>query len=340
MKAAVTGASGFLGSNLVRALIAEGHEVVAGSRKPVPELVALGARHAPLELSDRDGLRNAFKGADVVFHVAAKTGVWGPLREYHESNVTGTENVLAACEQRKVARLVYTSSPSVTFDGTSHVDASNELPYSSHFLCAYPRTKAEAERAVLAANGRWGLATCALRPHLIFGPGDPNLIPRLIARARADKLARVGRGDNVVTLCALETAVAAHLAAARKLEPRAPHAGKAYFIGQEQPVVLWQWIERLLERLGLPPVRRSLPLPFAYALGTLCESVWLLSRARGEPPMTRFVALQLARSHSYDMAPAQRDFGFREPLSLEQATERLVESLRATPGLGVPDATS
>ena len=331
MKAVVTGASGFLGSNLVRALRAEGHEVVAGSRKPVPELVELGARHAPLDLSDRDGLRNAFKGADIVFHVAAKTGVWGPTREYHESNVVGTANVLAACEQRKVRKLVYTSSPSVTFDGTSHVDASNDLPYSSRFLCAYPRTKAEAERAVLAANGRWGLATCALRPHLIFGTGDPNLIPRLVERARAGRLARVGSGANVVTLCAVETAVAAHVAAARQLEPGSPHAGKAYFIGQERPVVLWQWIARLLERLGLPPVRRSLPLPVAYALGTLCESAWLVSRARGEPPMTRFVALQLARSHSYDMAPARRDFGFREPLSIELATDRLVESLLAHP---------
>ncbi|NUP97000.1 MAG: 3-beta hydroxysteroid dehydrogenase, partial [Planctomycetaceae bacterium] len=114
---------------------------------------------------------------------------------------------------------------------------------------------------------------------------------------------------------------------ARKLEPSSRHAGKAYFIGQERPVVLWQWIDRLLERIGLAPVRRSLPLPVAYALGTLCESAWLVSRARGEPPMTRFIALQLARSHSYDMGPAQRDFGFREALSIEQATDRLVESL-------------
>ena len=113
MKVVVTGASGFLGSRLAAELVREGHQVVAGSRKPVPELLALGARHAPLDLADREALRNAFKDADIVFHVAAKTGVWGPEREYVESNVTGTQNVLAACEQRRVKRLVYTSSPSV-----------------------------------------------------------------------------------------------------------------------------------------------------------------------------------------------------------------------------------
>ncbi len=336
MKAVVTGASGFLGSRLAAELVREGHQVVAGSRKPVPELVALGARHAPLDLSDRDALRNAFKDADIVFHVAAKTGVWGPEREYVESNVTGTQNVLAACEQRRVKRLVYTSSPSVVFDGRDHVDASNDLPYPHDYLCSYPATKAIAEREVLAANGRWGLATCALRPHLIFGPGDPHLVPRLLARARAGKLARVGDGENEVTLCAVETAVAAHVAAARGLRPDAPHAGRAYFVGQERPVRLWDWIDGLLRELGIAPVRRRVPFFLAYAGGTACEALWWLTRLGGEPPMTRFVALQLARSHSYSMEPARRDFGFHEPLSLEAATARLVTALKAAPPAAHP----
>ena len=331
MKAVVTGASGFLGSRLVAQLLREGHQVVAGSRKPVQELVALGARHAPLDLSDRDALRNAFKDADIVFHVAAKTGVWGPEREYVESNVTGTRNVLAACEQRRVKRLVYTSSPSVVFDGRDHVDASNDLPYPHDYLCSYPATKAIAERDVLAANGRWGLATCALRPHLIFGPGDPHLVPRLLARARAGKLARVGDGQNEVTLCAVETAVAAHIAAARGLQPEAAHAGRAYFVGQERPVRLWDWVDGLLRELGIPPVKRRVPFAVAYGAGTTCEALWWLGRLRGEPPMTRFIALQLARSHSYSMEPARRDFGFREPLGIEQATAQLVAALKTAP---------
>ncbi|MBM3990722.1 MAG: NAD-dependent epimerase/dehydratase family protein [Planctomycetes bacterium] len=329
MKAVVTGASGFLGSRLCAELLREGHQVVAGSRKPVPELIALGARHAPLDLSDRDALRNAFKDADVVFHVAAKTGVWGREREYVESNVTGTRNVLAACEQRRVKRLVYTSSPSVVFDGRDHVDASNDLPYAHDYLCSYPATKALAEREVLAANGRWGLSTCALRPHLIFGPGDPHLVPRLLARARAGKLARIGTGDNEVTLCAVETAVAAHIAAARGLRPDARHAGRAYFIGQERPVRLWDWIDGLLRALDIPPVQRRVPFALAYATGTLCEAIWWLTARASEPPMTRFVALALARSHSYSMEPAKCDFGFREPLGIEAATAAVVASLRS-----------
>lgn len=330
MKAVVTGASGFLGGSLANALLEQGHEVIAGSRRPVPELVERGARCAPLDLADREALRNAFKGADVVFHCAAKTGVWGPRREYVASNVTGTENVIATCEARRVRKLVFTSSPSVVFDGRDHIDASNDLDYPVNYLSPYPETKALAERAVLAANGRWGLATCALRPHLIFGPGDPHLVPRVLERARAGRLARVGDGENVVTLCAIESAVAAHLAAAHSLEPGAPHAGKAYFVGQERPVKLWSWIDGLLRGLGLPPVTRRMPRGAAYAAGAACEFLWTIARRRSEPPMTRFVALQLATSHSYDMTPARRDFGFREALTIETATERLIAALRRT----------
>ncbi|MCC7015290.1 MAG: NAD-dependent epimerase/dehydratase family protein [Planctomycetes bacterium] len=328
MRAVVTGASGFLGRHIVAELLADGFQVVAGTRRAAPELEALGARVTPLELSDRDALRNAFKNADVVFHVAAKTGVWGTRASYVESNVTGTENVIAACEQRKVRRLVFTSSPSVVFDGTDHLDASNDLPYPVSYLCEYPRTKALAEQLVLAANGRWGLATCALRPHLIFGADDPHLIPRLIARARAGKLMRIGERRNRVTVCAVETAARAHLLAAKSLEPSAPHAGRAYFIGQEQSVDLWAWIEDVLRRVGAPLPKRVLSARAAYALGWCCELAWSVTRRAGEPPMTRFVAQQLATSHSYSMEPARRAFGFREALATSDAVERMVTALR------------
>jgi nucleoside-diphosphate-sugar epimerase len=178
---------------------------------------------------------------------------------------------------------------------------------------------------VLAAHGTGGLATCALRPHLIIGPRDPHLVPRLLARARAGKLAIVGDGRNEVTLCAVENAVHAHLLAAQTLALGAPHGGKAYFIGQNEPVLLWAWIGELLERVGLPPLRRRVPRALAHAAGATCEMAWKLARRAGEPPMTRFVALQLASSHSYDMGPARRDFGYGEVRTLEQATDAIVE---------------
>lgn len=327
MRAVVTGASGYLGSELVRGLLASGDEVVAGSRKPVPELAALGARPVELDLSDRDALREAFRGAEVVYHAAAKVGVTGSRADFVASNVAGTENVIAACEARRVPRLVFTSSPSVVFDGGDHVMASNDLPYPTRYASEYPRTKALAERAVLAANGRWGLSTCALRPHLIVGVRDPHLVPRIVQRARAGKLVRVGDGRNEVTLCPVEDAVHAHLLAGRALAPGVPHAGKAYFIGDARPVVLWAWIEGLLAALGIEAPRRRLSKRAAYAVGAACEVAWRILRRDGEPPLTRFVALQLATSHSYDMKPASRDFGYQPVVSTEAATERIVAAL-------------
>jgi nucleoside-diphosphate-sugar epimerase len=331
LKALVTGGGGFLGRAVVETLLAEGHEVSTASRGTYPELEAQGVRCLRADLRDADALESAVAGHDTVFHVAALTGVWGARKDYHDTNVLGTRNVVEACRRGGVERLIATSSPSVCFDGSDHVRAKNDLPHARSFLCAYPETKAEAEAEVLAANGA-GLATCALRPHLIFGPRDPHLIPRLLGRARAGRLRVVGDGANEVSLCYVDNAAAAHLDAARSLAPDAAHAGKAYFIAQEEPVKLWDWISGLLERVGVEPVRKRVPLGVAYGAGALLEAAWKLLSLKGEPPMTRFVAAQLASSHSYDMGPAQRDFGYVERVGLEEATVRLVEWLLATEG--------
>ncbi len=331
MKALVTGGGGFLGSRLALALVARGDAVDSYSRGTYPELEAQGVRCVRGDLADRDALRRAIRGSDVVFHVAAKAGIFGDPREFWTTNVEGTRNVLAACLAARIPRLVFTSSPSVCFDGKDQVNAGNDLPHARTFLAAYPRTKAQAERIVLGANGSDGLATCALRPHLIVGPGDPHLLPRLVARARAGKLAIVGDGRNEVSLTGVENAVAAHLAAADRLAQRAPHAGKAYFVAQKEPVVLWTWIGDVLEQLGVPRPTRRVPLAAAYAVGAVLEASWRVLRRSGEPPMTRFLALELARSHSYDMAPAERDFGYVERASMQVVTDGLTSSkLRAT----------
>lgn len=328
-RAFVTGGGGFLGRALVELLVREGVEVVAASRRTYPELEALGATSVAMDLGDAADVRRAIAGArpDVVFHVAALTGVWGRRADFERTNFEGTCNVLAACRDAGVGRLVYTSSPSVCFDGTSHRDAGNDLPYPDRFLAAYPETKARAEAAVLAADSPQ-LATCALRPHLIFGERDPHLVPRLIERARAGKLAVVGAGDNVVSLTYVENAAWAHVDAARRLAPDAAHAGKAYFLGQEEPVHLWTWIGELLAALGLPPVERRVSPRVAYAAGAALEGAWRVLRLGGEPPMTRFVALQLAHDHSYDLGPARRDFGYVERVDLAEATRRTISAFR------------
>lgn len=323
MRAVVTGGGGFLGRRLVLMLLADGAEVTSISRVSYPELEALGVRCVQADLSQADGFADAIQGADVVFHVAAKAGYWGPRAGYWKANVEGTRNVLEACRLGGVRRLVYTSSPSVCFDGREHVEASNDLPHATRFLAAYPASKAAAENLVLAANGP-DLATVALRPHLIFGPGDPHLIPRLVQRARAGKLVIVGDGRNRVGLTHVDNAAHAHICAARALEPGAACAGRAYFVTNEESVVLWEWIAALLERLGVAPPRRRLPLVAARALGALAEFAWLALRLSGEPPMTRFVALQLATTHTYDMQPARRDLGYEEQVGMAEATDRLV----------------
>jgi nucleoside-diphosphate-sugar epimerase len=327
LKALVTGGGGFLGRHLVVALLDRGDQVTSYSRGKYPALEEKGATCVQGDLSDRDALRRACRGADVVFHTAAKAGVWGDAREYWRVNVEGSRNVVAACLAAKVKRLVFTSSPSVCFDGKDHVMAGNDLPHARKFLAAYPRTKAQAERIVLSVNGSDGLATVALRPHLIVGPDDPHLVPRLVARARAGRLAIVGDGRNEVSLIWVGNAVEAHLAAADRLELGAPHAGKAYFIAQREPVVLWEWIGDLLDRLGIPRPKHRAPLAVAYSAGALLEAWWRVRGNQNEPPMTRFLALELARSHSYDMGPAERDFGYCERTAIKEATIRLVESI-------------
>jgi len=329
VRALVTGGAGFLGRAVANELRRRGADVVVASRSAGRSAHADGVRAVTMDLADPRAVARAVEGRDTVFHVAARTGVWGSRAAFFEPNVTGTRNLLAACRAAEVERLVYTSSPSVCFDGTDHVRASNDVGYPRRYLSPYPETKAIAEREVLAANAPGALATCALRPHLIFGPGDPHLVPRLLDRARRRRLVRVGAGDNEVSLTFVENAARAHVEAAERLGPGAAHAGRAYFVAQEEPVRLWGWIDELLARLELPPVRRAISRRTAHALGAACELAWRALRLAGEPPMTRFVAAQLATSHSYDLAPARRDFGYAEEVGMGEATDRLVASLGA-----------
>lgn len=328
VKAFITGGGGFLGRRIARILVERGDDVVSYSRAAHPELEALGVRCVRGDVADFESVLAGMRGAEIVFHTAAKAGVWGARAEYERVNVEGTRAVMRAAVEARVRGVVHTSSPSVCFDGRDHVRARNDLPLARTFLCDYPRTKAEAERIALSTNRAGDVATCALRPHLVFGPGDPHLLPRIVERARAGKLAVVGDGANQVSLTFVDNAAHAHVDAADRLDRHAAHAGRAYFIAQEEPVVLWTWIADVLARLGLDPPRKHVPVGAARVAGALAEATWRALRLNGEPPMTRFVALQLARTHTYDMTPARRDFGYVERVTMADATDRTVASLR------------
>lgn len=327
MIALVTGGGGFLGSAIVRRLVARGDRVRSFSRKRYPELDALGVEQFQGDLADSEAVDRAVTGCDIVFHVAAKAGIWGDRRDFFTTNVIGTDAVLSACARHGVSRLVYTSSPSVVFDGCDMAGVNEAAPYPSHYDADYPGTKALAERAVLAAN-RPALATIALRPHLIWGPGDNHLVPRILARARAGKLRRIGRASKLIDSTYIDNAADAHLLAADRLAPGAPIAGKAYFISNGEPLPLWDLVNRILAAAGLPPVTRSVPYAVAFAAGWLLEKTYALLRRTEEPPMTRFLARELATAHWFDLTAARRDLGYEPSVSIREGLERLADSLR------------
>ncbi|BDV42211.1 3-beta hydroxysteroid dehydrogenase [Geotalea uraniireducens] len=329
MKALVTGGGGFLGGAVVRQLVARGDTVRSFSRGDYPELARLGVEQCRGDLADREALFRAAAGCDIVFHVAAKAGVWGAEGAYYAANVTGTANVIAACRAHGIGRLVYTGSPSVVFDGRDVAGGDESLPYPRRFTAPYPRTKALAEQLVLAANAP-SLATVSLRPHLIWGPGDNHLVPRIIAKARAGRLRRIGSRPCPVDTVYIDNAAQAHLLAADRLAPGAPLAGRAYFISNGEPLPLWEMIDRILAAAGLPPVRRRIPAGVAYAAGALCEGLWHLFRRADEPPLTRFVAKELATAHWFDIGAARRDLGFAPTVSIDEGLRRLREWLAGT----------
>jgi 2-alkyl-3-oxoalkanoate reductase len=380
----VTGGTGFLGRRLVERLLGEGRRVTVLGRTPAPELEARGARFVRASLDDAAAVRGACAGIDSVFHVAAKVGVWGRYDDFFRTNVLGTRALLEGCRVHGVQRLVYTSTPSVVYNGRALAGADESLPLTTACPSPYPLTKAIAEREVLAANSR-SLRTIALRPHLIWGVGDPHLVPRVLARARAGRLRIVGAGRNRVDMVHVANAVDAHVLAERALgvchslddklgissetktshchlmddnqlraggggeggggsDPRAPaHAGpvraamararpadgRAFFITNGEPVALWDWINDLLRALGERPVAAKISLGAASAIGAACELAWRALGLRGEPPMTRFIAAELAKDHWFDLTAARRDLGYVPRVTMAAGTAELVAALRS-----------
>ncbi|TVP81280.1 MAG: NAD-dependent epimerase/dehydratase family protein [Puniceicoccaceae bacterium] len=326
MKILVTGGGGFVGQAIVRRLLARGDSVRSYGRSPQPELEAAGVEVICGDLADATEVRQAAAGVDAVFHVAAKAGVWGSWDSYYTPNVVGTRNVVAACQAAGIRRLVYTSTPSVVFNGQPIRGGGPEMPYGRNWLCHYAHTKAIAEEEALAANSE-SLKVVALRPHLIFGPGDPHLLPRVLQSIQAGRLKIVGKGRNRVDVSYVEDVAAAHLQALEALESGVC-AGKAYFISQGEPVELWPWLNQVLAGLGRPPLTKRIPLPLAYCAGALAEGVWALLKKAGEPPITRFVAVELAKDHYFDLGPTYRDLGYEPAFTMGEALDATIRDLK------------
>lgn len=322
--ALVTGGGGFLGRAIVEQLLALGWRVRTLARGDYPELRALGADVRRGDVADPAAVAPSAASCDVVFHVAAKAGYWGAYGAYHLANVVGTRTVLEACRAGGVPRLVFTSSPSVVFGGADMEGADESAPYPPRYASHYSATKAEAERMVLAANCA-SLRTVALRPHLVWGPRDTHILPRLAARARAGKLRQVGDGTNRVDATYIDNAAAAHLLAEEALRTRPQAAGRAYFIANGEPLPAWELINRLLEAAGAPRVTRRISHRAARAIGASLEVIHTLLPMLSEPRMTRFLADELATSHWFDLSAAREQLGYRPRVTTEEGLRRLRE---------------
>jgi nucleoside-diphosphate-sugar epimerase len=322
-KSVVTGGSGFLGKALACALILKGHQVFVTARKPVPDLVSLGVKVINIDLAgDLARLEPYLNDADAVFHTAAKVSMWGKLEDFQRVNVEATCRLLRACENRGVERFIYTSSPSVIANGYDLVNVDESIPYPDHYEAFYPQTKALAEKAVLAASSIRGMRTLALRPHLIFGPGDTNLIPTIIEKAQRGRLIRIGEGENLTDLTYIDDCVEAHIAAYESLNTNINAHGRTYFISQGEPVKLWSWVDRVLDAFHMPPVRRSLSFGVARLLARGAEW-WVRNLAPNrEPFITNFLVTEMATSHYFNISAARRELGYKPRYTINEAMHK------------------
>ncbi len=325
----VTGGGGFIGGALVKQLVANQVQVSVIGRNPYPQLEEMGV--ACLGGGSRGAafLEEVSRGREVVCHVAAKAGIWGPKEEFFSINADGTDNIVDACRKNKVSALVYTSTPSVVFAQKSIEYGDESLPYVKRPLCHYAASKIVAEKKVLAADSG-NLRTTAIRPHLVWGPGDHHLIPRLLERGRQQKLKIVGNGSGKVDITYIDNVVHAHLLAADNLLNEATAGGEAFFIGQNEPVFLWEWVNDLFARVGVPQVTGKVPFPLAYLGGAVLEGIYSLAAIEQEPKMTRFLAHQLAHSHCFSHEKAVTLLGYKELVSTEEGLDRLVYWLGET----------
>ncbi len=328
MRVLVTGGGGFLGKAICRALRARGDEVRSLSRGDYPELAGLGVEHRRGDLADAAVVHAAMEGCDAVIHTAALAGIWGDEERYRLANVVGTENVLAAMRAHGIARLVYTSTPSVVQTDGDCEAGDGSTPYAPAPRTAYQRTKIAAEKAVRAADDAT-LHTVSLRPRLIWGPGDPHILPRLAERARAGRLRRVGTRNALVDSTYVDNAADAHIAALDRLQPGAALCGKAYFVSNGEPWPMWDLINALLEADGAPRVERSVPEGLAFAIGTVCEGLWTALPLGGEPPMTRFLARQLCTANWFDISSTKADLGWSPRVDMQTGLQQLRDAIAA-----------
>ncbi len=326
MNILVTGGGGFLGQAVVRALLERGHAVATLNRSAYPALDALDLEQHRGDIADGGAVDAACRGRDAVIHVAAKAGPGLYAPDFVAANVVGTGNVIDACRKHGVGILVHTSSPSVVHAGGDIEGGDESLPLASHHPAPYPATKTEAERLALGANGE-DLRVCALRPHLIWGPGDNHLLPRLIERNRAGRL-KLPAPDKMIDTVYIDNAAEAHVKALEDLAGPARSAGRAYFITNGEPRPVAAIMASLLEAAGESPRIGSVNPKIAMAAATVVEALWRGLRLKSDPPISRFVVDHLATAHWFSIDAARRDLDWAPTVPMDEGLARLQRSFR------------
>lgn len=321
MNILVTGGGGFLGRYIIKGLLGRGYTVRSIGRSAQPELAKQGVHVIQGDINDPIAVNTAVAGCQAIFHVAAKAGSGMHWNSFYEPNVLGTRNLLRAAKQYGTQYFIHTSSPSVIFEGKPITNGNESLPYPKQHLNPYSTTKAISEKDVLESNSEH-LKTIALRPHIIWGPGDTHLIPTLIKKAKSGRLRIIGNGENKVSVTHVTNAALAHLLALDALQ-EGKTEGKAYFINQTKPVKLWHFINQILDIHGLPPVLGNISLNKALLAGRAFEKIYRFLHLKGNPPMTQFVALNLAEDHYFSIKNAQHDLGYQPMLTVEEGLQDL-----------------
>lgn len=321
----VTGATGFIGGRLVAELAARGECVRALGRDEttLAQLAGPNVESFRADLRDQERIADACRGVDMVYHVGALSSPWGKTADFQGINVGGTEAIVEGCRRHGVRRLVYVSSPAVLSNGADQANLSDDTAYPDRFTSEYARTKKEGEDRVNAAHN--DMEAVIIRPKAVFGPGDRALLPRLLAAARRGRLPQIGNGTNRVDLTYADNVVHGLLLAGRSSSA----TGRTYTLTNDESPRLWEVIATVLARLGIPPIRRIVPVPVALTAARLMEAAAQVTGK--EPLLTRYSVLILARTQTYDISAARRDLGYSPVVSLEEGMERTIAALADNP---------
>jgi len=321
VRVAVTGGSSLIGAALAELLVQRGDDVVAFQRGRAGGLDPRIEQHLG-DIRDGDAVDAAFAGCDVAVHLAAKVGVVGEREEYAAINIEGTRHVVDAARRNGLRGVVHVSSPSVAHDGRAIVGGGADPPITHHRKAWYPQTKAVAERLALGvSDDRCGVV--AIRPHLVWGPGDTQLVGRILERAAAGRLALVGGGRALVDTTYVDNAATALAAAADAIRPLGRCAGKAYVVSNGEPRPIRELVEAFCVAAGVPFAPRDVPLSVARRVGSLIDRVWPRLDLSEEPPLTRFLAEQLGTAHWFDQREVRADLGWAPAVTIDQGLARL-----------------